>query len=130
MIVAFANNQLMVAKGNGSQGGAATVITTDPVPMNGFDRASAILNVEMYLDAGSQGPTFEAQAQVSNDGVNWVNDGPAISGVNSVGTQPIDTKLAEGQSIRFQFTWNPETGAAGTDYVFICFDLHVRLDHS
>ena len=129
MIVAFASNQVMVAKGDGSGTGAPMVITTDPVPMNGMNRASAILNVHSYLDAGAQVPRLTAQGQVSNDGVNWVNGGPAPTATNA-GLQQNATADAEGQFIRFQYTWAPEDGSNGSEYVFCCFDLHVRLDHT
>lgn len=129
MIVAFASNQVMVAKGDGAGTGASMVITTDPVPMNGMNRASAIMNIHSILDAGSQTPQLTATAQVSNDGVNWVDDGPVVVATTS-GAQAIKTADTEGQFVRFQYTLEPEAGASGSDYTFMCFDLHVRLDHT
>ena len=130
MIVAFASNQVMFARGDGA-GGTVETITTDPVPMNGMNLASAILNVHCYLDATTpvQNPQLTATAQVSNDGVNWV-DTSVIVTATGTGTQPIKTDAAEGQFIRFKYEWSPDPGSAGSDLVFICFDLHVRLDHS
>lgn len=128
MIVAFASNQVMFAKGNTGSGVTQT-ITTDPVPMSGMNQASAILNVHAYLDPGGQGPQLTATAQVSNDGVNWV-DSQLVVTASGTGPQDNQTKPAEAQFIRFKYEWAPETGGSGSDYVFICFDLHVRLDHS
>jgi len=130
MIVAFASNQVMFAKGDGSGTGTIESITTDPVPMNGMNQASAILNVHCYLDASpSQSPQLTVTGQVSNDGVNWVDTAVVVT-ASATGTQAIKTGAAEGQFIRFKFEWSPEAGTNGSNLVFITFDLHVRLDHS
>ena len=80
MIVAFASNQVMFAKGDGSGTGTIESITTDPVPMNGMNQASAILNVHCYLDASpAQSPQLTVTGQVSNDGVNWVDTAVVVT---------------------------------------------------
>lgn len=52
MVVVFANNQTMAA--DGAAGAAASVINTDPVPLNGNDRATMVLNAQYFFGVAAR----------------------------------------------------------------------------
>lgn len=121
MIVAFANNQTLVT--DDSKG--VVTIYTDPVPMNGNDRASAICNVH-YLFGGTS-RELAWYGEMSNDGIEYA----AVSGLQQTAiiTEAVQTPVSAtvaGGFIRFRYEFEI-TGGSGTGAV--CFDLHVRLDH-
>ena len=117
MVIAFANNQVIAANSGTS------TIYTDPVPLNDNDRATCHLMVEYIFNASGSGVVY--QAQVSNDGVNWVD----ASGVTDNSTTVTSTPEAivgtvNGAFLRFKITFT----ASG---IGMCnFDLHVMLDHA
>ena len=123
-VIPFANNQLMGVV----LGGGDSVITTDPVPLRGSDRATVTFNVHYMLYPLGL-PVFSYQGQVSNDGVNWV-DVTALTETASGATDPVLMKVGtvNGAFLRFSITLSP-SGSAG-DISAVCFDLHVRLDHA
>lgn len=116
MLVAFANNQVMLADT------AITTITTDPIPLGDNDRASAILSVHYIFGGASRLLTYTTQ--VSNDGVTWVDDGP--TGTAATSAPPSINVVANVNGafmrVKFDLTIGGGLGAA-------CFDLHVVLDH-
>lgn len=122
MVIAFANNQSLTAvEGNPS------TITTDPVPLGNNDRATAMLNVHSLWESNGGGSSLSYQAQVSNDGVNWVNVTALTDTATGVTSTPRQkTEEVNGAYIRFRFTHTITTaGETGG----VCFDLHVKLDH-
>jgi hypothetical protein len=119
--VVFANNQCMAAEGSS---GTATVITTDPVPLNGNDRASLILTAHYIFGGGAR--TFEVFTQLSNDGVNFLDVGASVSIVNANDTPIRDTRIVAAAFLRYRYVLTPQ---AATADCHICFDLHVNLDH-
>jgi len=125
MVVVFANNQTMVAMFSiGS-----TVITTDPVPLRGNDRASCILNTHSIFATGGT-PRLTYQAQVSNDGgPNFVDAGGVTDLTTTTGLRRLVATLNGAALIRFRYTLDWQAGGAGSDIAACCFDLHVDLDH-
>jgi hypothetical protein len=122
-VVAFANNQVMSAID-----GTAMVITTDPVPLNGNDRAAAMLNVHSIFAQSPATNVIAYQGQVSNDGVNWVNVTALTDNTNAVTATPrLIVATVNGAYIRFQMTFTVDGDP--DDMGSVAFDLHVKLDH-
>src|SRR5689334_23211768 len=123
MVIAFANNQTLVAIQT-----TATVVYTDPVPLNGNDRASCISDLHhLYATAGT--PRLKYQGQVSNDGgVNWVDISSCTDTLTAAGVRKI-VATVNGALLRFAFTLDWSAGGGATDTAGCCFDLHVNLDH-
>jgi hypothetical protein len=125
-IVVFANNQCMVADGST---GNASEITTDPVPLNGLDRAALILTAHYFFGGGGSGGgrNFQVFTQVSNDGTNFLDLGAAVQ-ITAVSDTPVrDTRACNAGYLRYRFVLNP---VAAQPDCHICFDLHVNLDKS
>jgi len=123
MVIAFANNQAMT----GVQGSTNT-ISTDPVPLNGNDRVSAMLNVHYLFVQGGTG-TVSYQGQVSNDGVNWVDVATLTDNATAATATPQQKVISvNGAFLRFEFSYAITGGGAG-DMGGVAFDLHVKLDH-
>ena len=119
MVIAFANNQVMVAAS-----GTTSTIYTDPVPLNGNDRATAHLFVESIFNADTAGITYTAQ--FSNDGTNWVDSTDLTDTIAAVTTAPrAKTKSANGAFLRFKLAFAATGGTGG-----VTFDLHVLVDHA
>lgn len=124
MVIAFANNQTMTAID-----GEPSVITTDPVPMRRNDRATANLNVHYIFAQPSATPDIAYQAQVSNDGVHWVDVTGLSDNTGSTTSVPRQVvQEAHGAFIRFKFTLTV-SGGSGSEVGGCGFDLHVKLDH-
>jgi hypothetical protein len=123
MLVVFANNQTMAA-----EAGTSSVITTDPVPLNGNDRASMILAAHYFFGGGGVGPTrtFAVQPEVSNDGVTYVPVGAAISIMDAAETPQQTVRTVNGAFVRMRYTL---TCPAAVPNAHICFDHHVNFDH-
>lgn len=118
MTTVFANNQLIVAAAPTS-----SVITTDPVPLNGNDRIWPVLNVH-YIFGGTT-RAIEFQAQGSNNGVDWVNVGP-MGSANAVGVSEANAIASSiyAAFIRYQYT----LVSTGSGTVVACFDHNVSID--
>ena len=125
MVVVFANNQTMAA--DGAAGAAASVINTDPVPLNGNDRATMVLNVHYFFGGGGAvNRSFSVQPQVSNDGVVFLSTGAAIT-ITAAGDTPLQTvRTVNGAFLRMQYTLSVTPVQPNAH---ICFDHHVLLDH-
>lgn len=118
MVIAFANNQVMV-----SPDAVTNTIYTDPVPLNGNDRATAHLFVEYIFNTAVPGVRY--QGQVSNDGVNWVDVTALIDSTAAVTSVPrAITATVNGAFLRFKLTFLGSGGVGAVN-----FDLHVLLDH-
>jgi uncharacterized protein YjdB len=119
MLVVFANNQTLIAAS-----GTTVTITTDPVAVGDNNQASGITNIHAMFNDDTQALTW--QMQVSNDGVNWVNQGPAAPGLDTVGTplltgpQPVSCVYA-----RLQIAFSATGGTGAT-----VFDIHVNFDRA
>lgn len=105
-----------------------TTAKSDPYPLRGNDRATAVLTVEqIYGGATSADRSIAFSTQVSLDGVNWANQGPSASAtdVTTATTAIADTDDVNGAFVRFIFTFAATVagGPAG-----VLFDLHVHLD--
>lgn len=120
MVIAFSNNQVIITK-NPTQ----AVIYTDPVPLEGNDRATAHLLVESMFNPAA-GLTYVGQ--VSNDGTNWVDTSLTDAAAAVTPTPQALTKTINGAFLRFKYTFDA-TAPAGT-IGGCCFDLHVNLDHA
>ncbi len=120
MVVVFANNQTLFAINT-----FPSTVYTDPVPMNGYDRLSCILDTEA-IGASGGGGSLVYTAQVSNDGgANWV-DTAVTDTATAVGLRQ-KLQTANGALVRFKFAFSQTGGAAG-DMAAITFDLHVNFD--
>ena len=121
-VIAFANNQALSSKD-----GADTTITTDPVPLNGYDRATAHLLVEsIFNPLAGAGNGISYQGQVSNDGVNWLNVTALTDYATATTATPkAITAAVNGAFLRFSYTLK----AATSSVAGVTFDLHVLLDH-
>ena len=114
MVVAFFNNQVMVAPESGSRD-----IYSDPVPLNDNDRATCHLQTEYFVN----GATLVYLAQVSNDGTTWADT--TLSDSSSAAGLRAETGAVNGAFLRFKITFT----AGGSGVGACCFDLHVLLDH-
>ena len=124
MTIAFANNQAMTAVH-----GTPSEITTDPVPLNGNDRASAMLNVHYIYALNGAAKVLAYKAQLSNDGTSWVDSTTLVDSASAVTATPRPVVATVNAAfIRFVYTFTV-TGVAD-DMGGVCFDLHVNLDHS
>ena len=124
MLIAFANNQTMVA-----QNPTASTIITDPVPLNSDDRATAHLFVEsIFNPLAGAGNGISYQGQVSNDGSNWVDVTALTDSTDAVTTPAPKAKVVtvNGAFLRFTFTFKASAGNIGG----CMFDLHVLTDKS
>lgn len=117
MLVAFANNQVIVAPTVDS-----VSIYTDPVPMGDFDRVSAMLNCHYLFPSG----TVTYEAEVSNDGTNWAATALTDFATGATPTPRLKVEPVNGGFIRFKFTFANSGAVTGG----VCFDLHVQLDHA
>jgi len=121
MMVVFANNQVIVAD---AAAAPSVTITTDPVALNGFDRATAVTVINSMF--GGTVRNLMIQGQTSNDGVTFLNDGPAKMYNLAADTPDRVTADVNGGHFRFMFTFSITAGA-GTGAVI--FDVHCKLDH-
>lgn len=117
MIVAFANNQVIVA-----EAGTPSVITTDPVPMNDSNNAAAIPSIHYLYGGTTRSLTYKAQ--LSNDGVVWVDSTSVTDSLNATGVGALKEGECRAAFIRFEFSFSVTGSGQGA----VCFDLHVRLD--
>jgi len=124
MVVVFANNQHMSADGST---GATSSIFTDPVALNGNDRAAFILDAHYFFGGGgAANRSFSVATFVSNDGVRFVEVGSAVA-IEEVADTPVrDVRTVNGAFLRYRFNLVGQSGQANAE---ICFDLHVNLDH-
>ena len=123
MVTAFANNQAMTAIT-----GTASEITTDPYNLGGDDRATVMWNIHYVWALGGGATTLAWKAQVSNDGVYWVDQASlADTATAATGATPKKTTGAvNGEFIRFVITLSNAGGTLGGAN----FDLHVKFDHT
>ena len=105
-----------------------TTAYSEPFPLGGNDRATAVLSVErIYGGATSADRMISFATQVSLDGTNWAAQGP-VGGTIDVTTPTTavkNTADVNGAFVRFVFVF-AVTVAGGTAGVL--FDLHVHLD--
>jgi hypothetical protein len=123
-VVVFANNQTLV-----TVQGTPTTIFTDPVPLNGNDRLSAMLDVHSIVKGGTVTTgTLVYLAQISNDGgQNYVDSTTVTDTTTATGVRQI-VGTVNGALVRFKFTYTASGGSSG-DFSGCCFDLHVNMDH-
>lgn len=119
MLVVFANNQTLVA-----DTGTTVTITTDPVAVGDNNRATGITSVHAIFNAGTAGLAWAMQ--VSNDGQNWVTQGPATSSpIVAAGASLQDQNNAvTGVYARLLITFQASGGGMGA----VTFDIHVNFD--
>jgi len=118
VLVAFAEDQTIVADPDTTR-----EITTDPVALGSNDRASMTALISVLQGPGV--PTLALVAQVSIDGVHWVNQGPSVVAVIAAGPLPLVKASVNGAFLRFLFRL---VGGTGSVLSVATFDVHVRLD--
>jgi hypothetical protein len=101
---------------------------TEPIPLDGDDRASAIFKVHyIWTQAGNAAAAY--RGQVSNDGVNWVDvPGFTDSATTAASTPKLLVATVNGAWLRFVLGFNVALGVA-QEVGGTAFDLHVKLDH-
>src|SRR5690242_17789297 len=121
-VVVFASNLTL-----SHLAGSIAKIQTDPVPLNGYDRASSIGIVHSMVSASGAGGFLDCYAQVSNR-----RGGPFVNaGVDNHFVGPgVDSVVGNvaGAFLRFEFQF--AAGGVPGDFGACCFDLHVNLDKS
>lgn len=125
MNIPFAKFMLLAPKED-----TAASITTDPVALGEYDRASVVPFVHYFH--GPNTPTFTYLAQVSQNGIIWV-DTTLTKVYQAGGSPPLttgalgqETKKIYGQFIRFVLDY--QVAGVGTGTGALCFDLMVNLD--
>lgn len=116
MLVVFANNQCLV-----DYNLAGASITTDPVAIGDNNQATGTTTIHKAINASS----FNWLTQVSNDGVNWVNQGPSSSSAAETTTLQTPTKVS-GVYARLAITFIATSSNMGA----IMFDIHVNFDRA
>ena len=115
MIMTFAKCQVVVA-----DTGATSDCFTDPISLGENDRGAAILLIHYIYGGG----TLTYTAQVSNDGVEWV-DTLLTEGATAAAATPLqEVQDLNGAFLRFKFSLANGGGGQGG----VSFDLHVDLD--
>lgn len=117
MVTVFANNQTIAG-----ESGNASVITTDPVPMRGNDRVSAVANVHYMF--GGTGQSLSLILEASNDGTNWITV-KAYTAITTTGVEPLGSEDAPYAFVRLKMSFTPTAGDGA-----VGFDVHAVLDHS
>jgi len=125
MVIAFFNNQTMVATP-----AAPCVIFTDPVALNGNDRAACMSNVHNIFVTGAGAIRLVYVGQVSNDGgANFTDVTLCADTLTAAGVRRV-VATTVGALLRFKATLEWSAGGAAGDIASCCFDLHVNLDHA
>lgn len=126
MVTVFANNQALTCMNP-----TISEITTDPVSLGDADRATVNMNVHYIWAQGGTTTNVAYQAQVSNDGVYWVDvTGGSDSKATPTASTPAQKVFAvNGAFLRFKMTLS-NVGGAGGELGGACIDLHVNLDHA
>jgi hypothetical protein len=120
MLVVFANNMTLVANTS-----TTSTVTTDPVAIGDNNRATGITNTHVIFNAGAAGLSWKMQ--VSNDGQNWVDMGPAVSPViTAVGTELQAAANVTCVYARLQISFQASGGGIGA----ATFDIHVNFDRA
>jgi hypothetical protein len=120
MMVVFANNQVIVAD---AAAAPSVSITTDPVALNGFDRATMVAVINAMF--GGTACNLMVQGQTSNDGVTFINDGPVAIYNLATDTPNRVTADVNGAFFRFVFTFSI---LAGAGMGAVIFDCHCKID--
>ena len=120
MLIAPADNQWILRQDMGT-----TTITTDPVPLGGNDRATAILVAHSLFGGAIPADRLLAYVtQVSLDGVHWVTQGPSATVNDAANTPAAVTSDVNGAWVRFEFKFTMQVAGLGG----AVFDLKVLLD--
>ena len=80
-VTVVANNQEITSVAD-----VGALMTTDPYRLGDNDRATVMWNVNSIWALGGGTTTLNWSAEVSNDGVNWVDVGGAMSDARDVST--------------------------------------------
>ena len=123
VVTVVANNQEITAVAD-----LGSLVTTDTYRLGDNDRATVMWNVHSIWALGGGTTTLQWYAQVSNDRVNWVDVGGAMSDAGSAPTGSTPRKKSgpvDGEFIRFVFLISNSGGTLGG----ASFDLHVLFDH-
>ena len=118
-VVNFAANQLMFA-----QQAASMTLLTAPHPMGGNDYIEGVWNISS-LDMSAGTVTLTITAQISNDGVNWI-DSSITANQATVPASPVEINgYVRAAFLRFRY----EIDVSGTpgDLCWAAFCLHVNL---
>ncbi|NDP42772.1 MAG: hypothetical protein GZ089_08670 [Aromatoleum sp.] len=119
MIIAFANNQVMVANNS-----ITTIIYTDPVPMGKNDRLTCHINVEYMFNSAA--PGLKYVGEFSLNGSDWLPNLSVSDSVNAPVQKSLAPVISPAAFVRFRFEFTPGAAVVGA----VNFDLHVDLDHS
>ena len=118
-VVNFAANQVMMA-----QEGTEMTLLTAPHPMGGNDFIEGVWNISS-LDKTAGTPTLTITAQLSNDGISWI-DSSITDGQVGVPANPVEINgYVRAAFIRFKY--NLVVAGSPGDTGWAAFCLHVNL---
>jgi hypothetical protein len=118
MLVVFANNMTLAG-----YNAVATTIFTDPVAIGDNNRASGITSVAKIFLNGSNG--LKWWMQTSNDGIAWVDQGPAQSSALTTETDQMQNPTeVSGVYARLKFEFKSDASVVGA----VVFSVKVNLN--
>ena len=122
MTTVVANNQAMTA-----MNGSPSTIYTDPVDLGDNDRGTVMFNVHyLWLFGTTPAANVAYTAQVSNDGVYWVDSGLTDSESAPTGATPASvTDSLKGRFVRFKIVLTVTAG----DLAGAAVDVQAKFDH-
>lgn len=117
MLVVFANNMCLV-----DYNSVGASVTTDPVAIGDNNRATGTTTIHKLLNASG----LSWSMQVSNDGVNWVTQGPSATGLAAEATTLQGPQTVTAVYARLLITFVSSGGNIGA----AMFDIHVNFDRA
>jgi hypothetical protein len=103
---------------------AGVTATTDPIRVGRNNRLTVITTVHAIFPGGTAHLNWFAE--VSNDGQNWIHQGPVSGDLTAAGTTTQGPGTVTGVWLRLRYSFISETGALGA----VTFDAHARLEQS
>lgn len=120
MLVVFANNQSII-----DYNAVVTTIYTDPVPIGDNNQATGTTSVHRLFNYFT-GYGLKWNMEVSNDGVNFVTQGPATGALESAATSLQTPTKVSGVYARLAISFKADTSVIGG----ALFDVHVNFDRT
>lgn len=124
MVFVIAENQELTA-----MTGPTPTIYSDPIPLRDHDTATVTFMVHFLWAYGGGGPSgvVAYMAEVSNDGVHWVDAAALADQATAATAEPkLRSADARGTYIRFRMWADVVSGSL----VGAAFDLQVKLEHA
>lgn len=118
MLVVFANKMTLVDDG----AGAGTTINTDPVLIGDNNQATGVTKVWSAINPSGIG--LKWKMQVSNNGQDWVDQGPVLASATVAGPPTLQAPAAvSGVYARLEITYESAAATLGA----ATFDIQVNF---